>query len=142
MPLVSEEAYKVVGFKQPQPGDQVLVNGVIQIQGEALTDEQKFERQLEQQVQQAEQSMALQAEAQGGGPGGSDEDEPEQVEARLRVTGDRLRVALAKASPEQFGALEAAVVKCRAAGTGNGEWRAVKNQVQAIAAVSRVNLFK
>jgi phage gp29-like protein len=135
MPVVAEEAYKVVGLKQPQPGDQVLVNGVIQVQGEALTEEEKFEQQLERQVQQAKASMALQSEAQGGAPVGG-EQEPEQVEARAAASSYRLRAALSKATAEQLAKVEQAVVKCKVAGTGNGEW---KNVVATVDEISKTN---
>lgn len=64
MPVRADEFYKKVGFTQPEAGETVLVGGVLSIQGEALTDEEKFAQDLQKQQAQGEAQIALQAEAQ------------------------------------------------------------------------------
>lgn len=143
-PVVAEEAYQVIGLKQPQPGDQVLVNGQIVIQDEPMTGDEKFEKQLEQQVQQAEASMALQADAQGGAPdqgGRGQEDQQAIAAAQPWGNTDRLRAILARATAEQLAELEPLVVRAKSAPVQNGEWAAVAVKVKAIDTANRIDLF-
>lgn len=143
MPVVADEAYDAVGLRQPQPGDIVLVNGQLAKQDEPMSQDEKFEKQLEQQVQQAEASMALQAEAAAGGPGGfqgGGQEEPAEAsdpEAYTRWARD----VIAGASEAQLAALEPLVLKAKAAREQNGEWDEVKVAVRGIALTNRVKLF-
>ena len=123
-------------MKQPQPGDQVIINGKIAVQGDALTEDEQFEKQLEQQVQQGEAQIALQGEAQGESPG-QGRQESMAASSPLR----NVRDILSKATPEQLADLEQKVIKAKSVGTGNGEWRAVTVHINQIAATNRIHLF-
>ena len=144
LPVRAEEAYQVLGLTQPQPGEEVVVNGQIAKQDEPMNAEERFAQQLDQQVQQGEASMALQAEAQGGfGGGGGGQEEEEQVAAHHRkLHRAGLRDVLRAATAEQLGELEELVVKAQDAGGGNGEWKAVESAVNNIKAANRVDLFE
>ena len=146
IPLLADETYVAIGMTQPQEGDHVIYNGEIKVQGKPLSDEEKFAQQMDQQVQQAEAQMALQAEAQGESQGDQpteEESEPEEqsLAASERPVRDVVRNVLEKATDDQFGELEALVIKAKDAGTGNGQWQAVQVKLAEING-GRVNLFE
>ena len=137
MPVVADEAYHAVGLRMPTEGDEVLNQGQIGVQSAPMSDEEKFAQQMDRQVQQAETSMALQAEAQGQQEGAVNEPEQTQeaVEARQGLTtlpDWNIRATLAQATSEQLQEVESLVIKATEAGTGNGEWSAVKVAVAKI----------
>ena len=54
LPFRADEAYKKLGMSQPEAGDVVVQGGEVKIMGDALTDDEKFDQQLEQQQQMGE----------------------------------------------------------------------------------------
>ena len=135
----ADEFYKKTGFTQPQPGGKGRKGDVIIQRGGTLVEMSKIVTQdklaqIEQEAQAYEQAVAQQQREQGGGGNGR------QVEAAGKGYRE-LRDVIAKATPDQFKELETAVVKCQAAGVGNGEWKAVQVKVQEIAAKNRINLY-
>lgn len=68
VPVRADEFYKKLGFTQPEAGEVVMAGGEIMIQPEPMTQEEKFDQQLEQQVQQGEAQIALQGESEQGQP--------------------------------------------------------------------------
>lgn len=68
VPVRADEFYKKVGFTQPEAGEVVLAGGIIGVQSEPMTDDERFDQQLGQQVKQAEVQMELQGEADQGAP--------------------------------------------------------------------------
>ena len=134
-PVVAEEAYQVLHLKQPQPGDQVIVQGQIVIQDKPMTADEKFAKDLERQVQSAEAATALEAEAGGNGGGTSqDGQEAQPVSASVPpwTEPNRLRTILAKATDVQLAELEPLVTKARSVRHQNGEWASVAIKIKAI----------
>jgi phage gp29-like protein len=125
----ADEAYRKFGLTQPQAGDVIIQHGKLVEMSEIVTQDQLA--QIEQEAQAYEQAVN---QSQGGAGSGR------EVEAAGQAYRG-LRTVLATASKDQFEELEAAVVKCRASGTGNGEWHAVKHQIKHIAETNRINLY-
>lgn len=132
VPVRADEFYKKIGFTQPEEGELVLVGGQLMVQGAALTEEERFQQDLDRQVQQGEAQIALQAEAQP----------PARATARdtfahtVRGSFERspLRRALRRATAGELDELEAAILAAEQAPHRNGEVEAVKAKVLAIAA--------
>lgn len=93
IPVRADEFYKKIGFTQPEAGEVVLSGGQISIQGEALTDEEKFNQDLQKQVAQGEMQIGLQAEAQGGQQESAKASERARVTGSYRASMSELRVA-------------------------------------------------
>jgi len=66
VPVRADEFYKKVGFTQPEAGEVVLAGGIIGVQSEPMTDDERFDQQLGQQVKTAEVQMELGAEMEQG----------------------------------------------------------------------------
>lgn len=109
IPVRADEFYKKVGFTKPDVGEEVLVGGELMVQEAAMTREDKFNEQLDQQVKQGEASLELQAEAQGG-----------QVQASTPVKINVIK-ALSAASPDELDAIEAKLIAAERAPHKNGE---------------------
>ena len=117
IPVRSEEFYKKIGFTEPQPKDTVLRAGEQEIMEEPMTATEKQEIQMQQQM-----DMAAQMQEQSGQDDGQVSG---QVDAHLPRTSAGLRAVLARAHKDDIDQVEKLVIKAQAAGTGNGEWKAV-----------------
>ncbi len=122
--ILTEEAYKRVGFTQPSPGDKVLVRGQQVILEEAMTptekQEQDFETQLGQQVAISQMQQPEKPE-----PGNR-----ENVEATNRISPHYIYQALSKADPDEIGELENLVLTAEAAPRNNGVFKAAQAAVE------------
>jgi phage gp29-like protein len=112
IPIRADELYKKIGFTKPDVGEEVIVGGELMLQEEAMTKEDKFNEQLEQQVKQGEASLALQEEAQGGNPAAQASAQPVKINV-IR--------ALAAATPEELAAIETKLLAAETAPHKNGE---------------------
>lgn len=119
VPLPVEPVYKKLNFPVPQPGEEVVQNGEIKVLGEAMTDDEKFERQLGQQVEQAQVAVQFQSE---------------QVQA-VEV---RHRRAVARATDSELDELEELAGRAERAPHVNGEAAAVKAKLAEIERSSRL----
>jgi phage gp29-like protein len=77
LPFRADEAYKKLGMSQPEKGDVVIQGGEVKVMGDALTDQEKFDQQMEQQQAVAEAQGQGQQDGQGNG------DEPTQARGGL-----------------------------------------------------------
>lgn len=139
IPIRADEFYKKIGFTKPDEGEEVLSGGALMLQGAAMTEEEKFQQQLEQQVQQGEAQMALQAEAQGAG-----QQEPAKAsETRLNPLWAeherKLRAALVHASDAELEELEKKLQAAETAVHKNGE---ADDLLQAVTALEAKPRFK
>ena len=119
-PVMKSEFYKENSLTEPKPGDEVVKDGKVTIMEEAMSDDERFARDLDRQVQQAEAQMELQAEAAGGSPAQAKDQKPD------------VRKVLAKATDAELAELEAAVKAAETAPHRNGEVKAVAEKVRAI----------
>lgn len=129
IPVRADEFYKKLGFTQPEAGETVIAGGVIGLQGEAMTDDERFDQQLGQQVKQAEVQMELQGEMDQGAP--AQASEPVKVNV-VRAKGKKLRDVLHAASSDELDELEAKLTAAENAPHHNGEAEALKETVLAI----------
>jgi phage gp29-like protein len=126
VPVRADEFYKKIGFTQPDAGEVVIAGGELSIQGESLTDEERFEQGLGKQVKQAEAQMNLSREAAS------------PVEARTGdgFSGHTVRSVLAQATEGELIAIEAAAAAAESAPHLNGEAELLKAELAK--AVSRI----
>lgn len=123
IPIRADELYKKIGFTKPDVGEEVIVGGELMVQEEAMTREDKFNEQLEQQVKQGEASLALQAEAQGG-------DQPLQASAQpVKIN---VVKALSHATDAELDDLELKLQAAERAPHPNGELKAVELAVSRL----------
>jgi hypothetical protein len=135
IPIRADEFYKKIGFTQPEAGEVVLSSGVISVQGEALTDEEKFNQDLQKQVAQGEAQIGLQMEAQGG----------QEAPAKAREAGKAafvpvvrgkatpsLREALVHATDAELAELESKLTAAEGAAHLNGEAAELEATVTAL----------
>jgi hypothetical protein len=111
VPVRADEFYKKIGFTKPDVGEEVMIGGELMVQEEAMSKEDKFNEQLEQQVKQGEASMELQAEAQGGQP----------AQASAKPVKINVIKAIAEASPAELADLETKLLAAERAPHLNGE---------------------
>lgn len=110
IPVVADEGYKLLHLKQPKPGDTVLVNGQLSIQGEPMTPEDR-------QKQEMEMAQAMQPQQTGD----------------TKAMGLTLRNSIIKASDKELAELETLVHKAQSAPHHNGEWEAVNVHIGKLA---------
>jgi len=148
VPIRSDEFYKKIGFTQPESGEVVISAGTLSIQGDALTDEEKFNQDLQKQVAQGEAQLSLQAEAQGSQPDTKDQqdkpDDKAKASGRLPAHtvkhvirgGERgameLRNVLRAATDAELAELEDKLTAAEGAPEHNGEAHAVEDAVAAL----------
>ena len=117
LPVRADEFYKKIGFSQPEPGDLIVQRGEVT---EMLTEEEKYE----QQIQQAQDQMELQQQAAGVAG--------QEVEASSRTTNTdprHLLPVIQAATPEQLRQLEEAVTAAEQAPHRNGELKRVEELI-------------
>lgn len=135
IPIRADEFYKKIGFTQPEAGETVLTAGVIGVQGEALTDEERFEQDLQKQVAQGEAQIGLQMEAQGAQEGPAKAREGGKATPKPVVRGKAttsLRDALIHATDAELAELEAKLTAAEGAAHLNGEAAELEEAVAAI----------
>ncbi len=131
----ADEAYKELGFTQPEPGDIVVKDGVISVQGEPLSDEEKFEQQLEQQTAMGESQIALQQEAEGGPAQASAAGRRNNILKALEA-GDRVAIhstLLKVESGKELDEIEQLILAAEQAPHKNGEVKAVQDKFKQLA---------
>lgn len=111
-PVKLEEHYRKLGYTAPEPGDIVIVNGEIKIQGEPMTDEERQESQLLEQ----EKLMEMQSQFQ----------EPEAPPTNAK---DTAPIDLQKCSDAELAELEEMVQAAERAPHKNGELTALNEKL-------------
>lgn len=132
IPVLISEMCKDNNLTQPKPGDEVFQGGKVTIFEAPLTTEEHFERDLDQQVQQAEAQASLQAEFS----------EPAKGSERVKVgvvkaRGKTLRRTLQDATSSELDELESKINAAESAPHKNGEVEAVKATVLTLARTKR-----
>jgi len=148
LPVRQDEFYRKLNFSIPQPKDIVVQDGNTYIFEKPVTESEQ--QRMRAEAQAYEQAVAMAQRGGRNGGGGGEEGPPEDVQAheglvrsaKLRHATSR-RVPTTKAGLEALlrgcekgtvDRLEALVVKAERSGTGNGEWTAVRRQLELMVA--------
>jgi phage gp29-like protein len=139
IPLSADRVYHIIGMEQPEPGDEVLVQGMPQILEEPMTATDKKQQDFEQQLDQQMTVNEVAGQAQGSPQSG--EGQEGQVTSRLRVNSPQaILAALAVASVEERAELESLVTAAERAPHANGEVAIVQARVNSLLSKRRIKL--
>lgn len=128
MPVKVNEHYQKLGYTPPKPGDEVFQGGEIKILGEPMTDEEKQEKLIDQQMQMAESQSNLDWLNEAG-----DKKKKPVIKAwEPFQRGTNYRTLLGKASETELAEIESLITAVETAPHHNGEVKALEASLEKL----------